>query len=180
MKIFSAVLLTPLLIFLGLLLWLAQEPEVVTVEIPADATAVLSDVRFSLPDGWEWGRLETEAGNIRWGRTTVVPSRATVVFLPGLSAPLEVYFETFSRLRAEGFNVLAMDWPGQGGSTRGSDDPQKIHATTLTGHVDALDLLLGQTLDGASSQPQLLVGLSMGAQLGTRLLARGEDRKSVV
>ncbi|MEM7763829.1 MAG: alpha/beta hydrolase [Pseudomonadota bacterium] len=174
MKTLVAFVLTPVLIFLGLLLWLAQEPEIVVMEIPADATAVLNDARFAVPDGWEWGRLETAAGNIRWGRTTITPSRATVIFLPGLSAPLEVYFETFSRLRDEGFNVLAMDWPGQGGSTRGSDDPQKIHARSLTGHVDALDLLLTETLDVTASQPQFLVGLSMGAQLGTRLLARGE------
>ena len=96
---------------------------------------------------------------------------AVVIFLPGYSAPVNIYFETFSRLRAEGYAVAALDWPGQAGSSRGTDNPEKIHARSLDGHVDAGLSVVAEVLQRFPERPIHLVGLSMGAQIGTRMLA---------
>lgn len=153
------------------LLFLAREAPASAVAVPADATAVLEDARFDAPAGWQWERLEIGGGAVRWGHAGPADPRAVVLFLPGYSAPLEIYFETFSRLVAEGYAVVGMDWPGQGGSTRGADNPQKIHATSLDGHVAAAQALSRELDRKYAGVPRLLVGLSMGAQLGTRLVS---------
>ncbi|MEN7343103.1 MAG: alpha/beta hydrolase [Pseudomonadota bacterium] len=164
-----------LMLYVGALFWVAREPVVEPVSLPADAMSVLDDPRFAVPEGWVWSSLDTGAGAVRWGRTDVENTRGTVLFFPGLSAPLEVYFEAFSRMRAAGFSVIAMDWPSQGGSERGSSHPQKIHATSLDGHVAAATQLIDQVFDGDASTSRFVVGLSMGAQLGTRVVADHPD-----
>ena len=85
-------------LFAAGVLWLAREAPAPAVPIPADATIVLDDARFRPPDGWQWERLDTGAASVRWGHSGPESPRAIVMFLPGYSAPLEIYFETFSRL----------------------------------------------------------------------------------
>ncbi|MEO1319861.1 MAG: alpha/beta hydrolase, partial [Pseudomonadota bacterium] len=96
-----------------------------------------------------------------------------VLFLPGYSAPLELYFESFSTLRDAGYAVVAMDWPAQGASSRGTTHPQKIHATsTLDGHVAVAEAVSREMDRRFAGLPRFVVGLSMGAQLGTRLVSK--------
>lgn len=158
-------------LFAAALLFLSRERQPVAVAVPDDATAVLEDPRFGPPPGWQWERLDIDGERVRWGHASPDAPRAVVLFLPGYSAPLELYFETFARLNAEGYAVVAMDWPRQGGSSRGTVDPQKIHATSLDGHVAAAAALSRELDRRFAGVPRLLVGLSMGAQLGTRLVS---------
>lgn len=162
-------------LFAAGLLFLSREAAPVLVTVPDDATAVLDDARFAVPAGWQWERLDTDGGAVRWGHSSPDNPRAVVLFLPGYSAPLEIYFETFSRLNAEGFAVVGLDWPGQGSSSRGTNNPQKIHATSLDGHVAVAEAVSRELDRRFAEVPRLLVGLSMGAQLGTRL-ASGSGR----
>ena len=151
---------------------LTREAPAPDVPIPDDATAVLEDPRFALPEGWTWEQLESGDGTVRWGHTQPENARAVVLFLPGYSAPLELYFEAFSILREAGYAVVAMDWPAQGASSRGTSNPQKIHATSrLDGHVAAAEAISREMDRRFAGVPRMLVGLSMGAQLGTRLVS---------
>lgn len=171
MKILISVVVAVLTIVLAGLLWVAREVPAEDVAVPADAIQVLSSPLFAVPEGWQWRELQTEAGKIRWGETRLEDPVGVVFFLPGLSAPMEVYFEAFSRFRREGYSVVAMDWPGQAGSSRGSRHPQKIHAESLDGHVEAARDLMAKSFTVDDGSPTLLVGLSMGAQLGARVIA---------
>ena len=168
-------ILVPLAIVAGALLFLAHETPAEQVPIPPDATAVLDDPRFHLPADWQWERLATKSGDVRWGYSEAVNAKAAVLFLPGYSAPLEIYFETFSALTASGYTVIAMDWPGQGGSSRGSEHPEKIHAWSLDGHVQAATDVVDRASDIIGDLPLLMSGLSMGANLGARVLAERND-----
>ena len=161
-----------LVLFGAGVLLLSREAPAPEVPIPDDATAVLEDPRFALPEGWTWEQLESGGGTVRWGHTRPEGARGVVLFLPGYSAPLELYFEAFSIMRDAGYAVVAMDWPAQGGSSRGTDSPQKIHATSrLDGHVEAAEAIAREMDRRFAGVPRFVVGLSMGAQLGTRLIS---------
>lgn len=167
------IIIAVVLVLLGAgVVLLTREVPAPDVPIPEDATAVLEDPRFALPDGWSWEQLELGEGTVRWGHTEPEAARGVVLFLPGYSAPLELYFEAFSKLREAGYAVVAMDWPAQGASSRGTAHPQKIHATsTLDGHVAAAEAISREMDRRFAGTPRFLVGLSMGAQLGTRLVS---------
>ena len=158
-------------LFAGAVLMLSREAPTPEFTVPDDATAVLEDPRFGLPEGWTWEQLDTGDGTVRWGHTRPEAARGVVLFLPGYSAPLELYFETFTTLRKAGYAVVALDWPAQAGSSRGSDHPQKIHATSLDGHIAAAESIIREMDRRFAGLPRVLVGLSMGAQLGTRLVS---------
>ncbi|MEM9171674.1 MAG: alpha/beta hydrolase [Pseudomonadota bacterium] len=165
-----------LLVGLLVLAWaglalLAQERTAPQVAIPDDALVVLDNPQFSQPVGWQWQRLSVGSSEVRWGFASPDAPQAVVLFLHGYSAPIEIYYESLTRLMNAGFAVAAMDWPGQGGSSRGSASAQKIHATTLDGHVDAARAVSAEVRQQFSDLPMLLSGLSLGAHLGTRLLA---------
>ncbi len=55
--------------------------------------------------------------------------RGTVVIVQGRAEFIEKYFETIRELQERGFEVVAFDWRGQGGSDR-------LIANRLLGHVD--------------------------------------------
>ncbi len=174
MKWLWVLLVAVLLMALGIV-FVAREVPAPVVALPPDATAVLEDPRFAAPPDWQWRRTQTQAGEVRWGHSAPAAPKAVVYFLPGYSAPLEIYLETFTLLNVAGYAVVAIDWPGQGGSERGSENPQKIHATSLDGHVLAAADVLVEARALYPGKPTLLVGLSMGAQLGTRLLAAAQS-----
>lgn len=175
MKKFALVLLLLAALYVGFLFWVAREVPLPAVAIPPDATAVLEQDRFAPPPGWRLADIETSVGRVRWGHAPVASARAAVFFLPGLSAPMEIYHEAYTRLVEAGYAVVALDWPGQGASARGSAHPEKIHARSLDGHLAAADAVLAELQRRYPEQPVLLVGLSMGAQLGARLIAERPD-----
>ena len=112
-------ILVPLALFAAAILWLAREAPAEAVVIPDDATDVLGQPRFAVPAGWDWETLNTAtAGTVRWGHVSPAEPKGLVVFLPGYSAPLNIYFESFSRMVEAGYAVGGLDWPSQGGSSR--------------------------------------------------------------
>lgn len=164
----------------GAIAMLVQERPAPVVEIPDDATSVLGIADFQVPSGWQWQRTTTEdTGEVRWGHAAPDNPKGLVVFLPGYSAPLNIYFESFSRMMAAGYAVGGLDWPNQGGSSRPLDNPDKMYAKSFDGHVAA-----GLTVQRALSEryvdlPVFVVGLSMGAQLGTRMLSDTDGEEVV-
>jgi alpha-beta hydrolase superfamily lysophospholipase len=54
-----------------------------------------------------------------------VPARGTCVLLNGQTEFIEKYFEVIDELRGRGFAVATMDWRGQGGSGRMTEDSRK-------------------------------------------------------
>ena len=124
----------------------------------------LPTMRLRAPDG-----LELRAAFVR--PPTVAP-RATVVLLTGRAEFIEKYAQTIDDLKAAGFAVAALDWRGQGGSSR------LIPGALARGHVrhyehylDDLDTLLAAAAAEGLPEPHLMIATSMGGHIGLRHLA---------
>lgn len=99
----------------------------------------MTTLRFSqsnpAPDIHADGFIETPDGfSIRYARfrTESHPARGTVVVLQGRNETIEKYFETVSDLLGTGFDVVAFDWRGQGGS-------QRFFSRTDAGYIDSFE-----------------------------------------
>ncbi len=98
-------------------------------------------------------------------------TRGTALVFPGRTEYIEKYGRVVGRLSAMGFAVAAIDWRGQGLSTR-------IHGTTELGHVrrfseyqqDVATLL--EAIEGLP-RPLHLFAHSMGGCIGLRALSEG-------
>lgn len=136
-------------------------PDPIRRAIPGDARIGY----WTAPDGWKLRRFDWPA----------VQPRGRVLFQTGRGDIFEKYLETLAHLRAQGWSVTAFDWRGQGGSGRLSANPHVGHATDY-GVFDS-DLAafwanwITEDADGASDQPSVVLGHSMGGMLVMRALA---------
>ncbi|GGK18999.1 alpha/beta fold hydrolase [Salinarimonas ramus] len=146
----------------------------IDVAIPPDL-----EPRFTAPDGLVFGTFDGPDGiAIRHAQVAPVAPWATVVLLPGFTEFIEAYHETMRELLEAGIAVFAMDWPGQGGSGRYLDDPEKAHARGFEAHVADLRTFMETiVLPAETPRPLTLVGHSMGGHLATRFL---EDAPGLV
>lgn len=102
-------------------------------------------------------------------------SRGTVTVLPGRAEFIEKYFETIGELLQRRFDVVAMDWRGQGLSQRQLRNRRK-------GHIDDFDLyqfdlaaLADHVLGPFCSKPWFALGHSMA---GAILIAQARAGRS--
>jgi lysophospholipase len=96
----------------------------------------------------------------RWPASS--PSRGTVAVLGGRGEFIEKYFELAGELLERGFEVVAMDWRGQGGSDRPLRNVLKGHVDDFEDYERDLAALADQVL---AECPRPWTGLahSMGA-----------------
>lgn len=127
--------------------------------------------------------IEADGGSVHWLGTPdglrlraahwPAGPRGTVLLLNGRVEFIEKYLEPVQELRSRGFGVWALDWRGQGLSSRLLPDPVPGHAVRFTDYLDDLDLLLDRlVLPGLQGRPLVMLAHSMGGHLGARLLAR--------
>lgn len=111
-------------------------------------------------DGWPIRRLD-------WPRPDGAAARGSLIFVGGRGDFVEKYLEALGHWHAQGWNVTAFDWRGQGDS-RGD---------IVGGHLDSFDPLVA---DGAAliadwiaatPAPHVAIGHSMGGHLLLRILA---------
>ena len=103
-----------------------------------------------------------------------VPDRGTCVLLNGQTEFIEKYFEVIDELRGRGFAVATMDWRGQGGSARMTDDSRKSFVGDFSEYDEDLDTLMNwivQPMLKHGARPMALAH-SMGAHILLRRLAR--------
>lgn len=109
----------------------------------------------------------------RWPATG--ESRGTVTVLPGRGEFIEVYFETVADLLERNFEVVAMDWRGQGLSGRQLRNRRKGHVDDFDQYQLDLEALAEQVLQRQCSRPFFALGHSMGAAV---LLAQARNGRS--
>ena len=139
--------------------------------------------RADLADGPEtdayW--LRTSDGvRIRASHAAAKGAKGTVFILPGRTEYIEKYGHTASDFVRAGFDVISVDWRGQGLADR-------IGANPMVGHVDRfLDFqkdwaaIRSFARDRAAPGPWHMVAHSMGGCIGLRALMSGSDMASVV
>lgn len=97
----------------------------------------------------------------------------TVLLFPGRTEYVEKYAQTAADLNAAGYDVIAMDWRGQGMSDRLIDDPRPGHVESFADYQrDVLELVIAaQDMD--LPQPWHLLAHSMGGAIGLAALCDG-------
>jgi len=114
----------------------------------------------------------TRIRRLCWKVPAGIPSRGSLLFLPGRGDFYEKYLETLAHWHLAGWNIASSDWRGQAGSGRLGDDQH-------TGHIDdfatwVADLaVLWRDFCATMPGPHVLVGHSMGGHLVLRALAEG-------
>lgn len=130
--------------------------------IPHDAIETV----WHAPDGHAIRRIDW-AGK---GDGFTAKPRGSLLFMPGRADFYEKYLEVLSYWAAQGWQVTAADWRGQGGSGRLGDD-------AVTGHIDDFGTWVGDLAafwrqwQAETPAPHVLMGHSMGGHLVLRAAA---------
>ncbi|MBW8708785.1 MAG: alpha/beta hydrolase [Alphaproteobacteria bacterium] len=103
-----------------------------------------------------------------------VPYRGVCVLLNGQTEFIEKYFEVIDELRGRGFAVATMDWRGQGGSTRMTNDSRKSFVGDFSEYDEDLDTLMNWIVRPmlADGKKPVALAHSMGAHNLLRALSR--------
>ena len=97
-----------------------------------------------------------------------------LLVLPGFSEFMEKYDPAIARLAAAGWQVLVLDWPGQGRSGHLGSHPATCHIDDFSQHIAALGQLLQEA--GFLKQRFSILGHSMGGHLAMRAAHKWQDQ----
>ena len=89
----------------------------VTEEEKAEAEAYIAAGLPPMPQGWSWETFEPEPGiELRVGsaKTSAPQSKGTILLVPGYTAMLELYSETFQTFIDDGYDIAGIEYRGQG------------------------------------------------------------------
>ncbi len=103
-------------------------------------------------------------------KTHLEKARGTVILLNGWTEFIEKYGEPISVILKKGFNVYAMDWRGQGRSSRSLPDPEKGYVRDYSEFVQDLQKFVDTIVDPKAVKPLILMAHSMGGNISTQYL----------
>ncbi|MEO0437721.1 MAG: alpha/beta hydrolase [Pseudomonadota bacterium] len=129
-----------------------------------EAQRYLDTFDVPLPKSWEFETFTmSDDATIRVGRAVPPSPKATLLYVPSYTSSQELVSEFLSYWYENGYEVTAMDLPGQGGSIRRQDDYQKTYTgdwgyygrsvAEVTNHIAATRVSVG---------PLVVIGESMG------------------
>jgi lysophospholipase len=132
------------------------------------------------PAGAEPVWLETEDGLRVRAVVWAAGQRGTAVLFPGRSEYVEKYGRVVARLVARGLSAIALDWRGQGLSTRLRDAPMLGHVDDFRAYQRDVAAVLAFARGRGLPAPFHMVGHSMGACIGLRTLLERADFASAI
>ena len=122
-----------------------------------------------MPDDWRQQVWEAADGTVlRWGETGNRDSaKATILWVPGYTATLDMYGEQIDRLAERGYHVVGLDLRGQGLSERARpEQPEKLSIDDFA--VYSIDVA-GFTRDVVpADRPVIPVAMSFGGHVAFR------------
>lgn len=92
--------------------------------------------------------------------------KGTVLMFPGRTEYIEKYGRAAADFAARGFEMIAVDWRGQGLADRLLDDPMVGHVTQFTDYQKDVDAVVAWAESQDLPKPWYLVGHSMGGAIG--------------
>ncbi|MGD1934802.1 MAG: alpha/beta hydrolase [Candidatus Phaeomarinobacter sp.] len=130
----------------------------------AEAQAYLNEYDVPLPEGWAFERFDMSDGaHVRVGRAVTEGPSAPLLFVPSYTSSQELVSEFMSDWYEMGFEVTAMDLPGQGGSIRREDDVQKTYTGDWSYYGQSVSEVAAHiNKTRKSTGPFIVVGESMG------------------
>lgn len=133
------------------------------------------------PGGAVLGTLETpDGGQLRHAWWPAAVPRGTVVLLPGYGENLEQDQEIANDWVTRGYQVFALDWRGQGLSSRFLSNRQKGYVPDYGVHVADLTQWLGTVVKPHEVGPTVLLAQSMGGLIALRFLLEQPNRFAAV
>lgn len=138
-------------------------------DYPSDLDPMVSLVQFDNnpgPQPTAVGFLDTVDGfKIRYAvfRTENQTCKGTVLLLQGRNECIEKYAETAGDLVQRGFDVVAFDWRGQGGSSRFFSDHRRGHIDSFDQYADDLDLVFTEVALPECRAPFYILAHSTGS-----------------
>jgi lysophospholipase len=128
-----------------------------------------SEAGLALPPGTDIN-LPYHGRNLR-GHLCEVPAgtavRGHILLCPGFTEFCEKYADVMQGLNERGYNVLAIDWPGQGMSGHLGRHRMAVHCDSFDQHIGAVDAMIAAV--GWQDRELILFGHSMGGHLALRL-----------
>ena len=106
-------------------------------------------------------------------RSALKQRYGTVCIFPGRTEFIEKYFEVVGELRRRGFAVAALDWRGQGGSSRPFRDGLKGHVKNFKQYEEDLSVFMNEVVLPDCPPPYYALAHSMG---GTVLLSAATQK----
>jgi len=98
----------------------------------------------------------------KW-KATAAPVKGTVLILQGRTEYIEKALETVRTIQDNGFEVLAFDWRGQGGSDRLLEDPRKGYVDQFEEYVLDLETMIAEVALPDCKPPFYILAHSAGA-----------------
>src|SRR5436305_11942509 len=128
-----------------------------------------------VPEDVVSGTIKTPDGaELRFARWAPPPGRrGTVCVFTGRSEQIEKYFETVRDLRDRGFAVAALDWRGQGHSSRRLRDPRKGYVRDFADYETDVDAFVRQVVLPDCPPPYFALAHSMGGAVMLRVAHAG-------
>ena len=145
-----------------------HEYSVLDDEQMAQAKSYLWGKFHPVPAGWQWQDFETSNKvTLRTGRADAERAKGTVIFVPGFTGTIEMAMDIIGDIHAQGFNVAAVEYRGQGGSYRPLNHPEK-------GYVESYEVLADEVAEFAEKQrdpnlPLYFFSVSKGAHITMRM-----------
>ena len=119
-----------------------------------------------VPPGAIVSAVRTRDGlTLRVARWTKRETRGTVTVLTGRSEFIETYFGVIRSLLVRDFDVVVMDWRGQGQSDREIEQERRGYVSDFNGYRLDLEALETQVLNPYARHPWFAFGHSMGAAM---------------
>jgi len=106
--------------------------------------------------------------------------KGTVLMFPGRTEYIEKYGRAAADFAARGFEMIAVDWRGQGLADRLLNDPMTGHVADFSDYQKDVDAVLTWATQQELPKPWFLVGHSMGGAIGMQALYADLPVKSVV
>ncbi len=104
---------------------------------------------------------------------SIKDANGTILLFPGRTEYIEKYGRTITDLVERGFDVLVIDWRGQGLSDRLTDDPMVGHVAQFSDYQRDVSAMVRAAHQLGLRKPWNLLGHSMGACIGLRAVAKG-------
>lgn len=130
-----------------------------------------------VPEGARSGTIGTPDGVVLRFAHWQAPAngRGTVCVFTGRGEYIEKYFETVQDLLRRGYSVAAIDWRGQGHSSRSLDNPLKGHVRDFSEYQIDVMAFFQQVVRPYCPPPYFAMAHSMGGAVMLRAAHAGVD-----
>jgi lysophospholipase len=136
---------------------------------------LVSTPKNPIPLGASSGYLDIRKGiRVRYAswQSALRERRGTVCIFPGRNEFIEKYFEVVGELRRRGFAVAALDWRGQGGSSRLTRSALKGHIGDFSDYEEDLNHFMKGVVLPDCPSPYFALAHSMAATVLFRLATK--------